>query len=561
MMIFTQWPPRLLRWTVTVVLVIAVLAPTTDSSNVRRRLRKPTSSKSVSTSVTSSVSRSSDQIISASVNRPKIRGRPSIASRKSSAAIDNSVGTEDHKDKDGYKIVCYYTNWSQYRTKIGKFVPEDIQPDLCTHIIFAFGWLKKGKLSSFESNDETKDGKTGLYDRINALKKANPKLKTLLAIGGWSFGTQKFKDMSATRYARQTFIYSAIPYLRDRNFDGLDVDWEYPKGGDDKKNFVLLLKELREAFEAEAQEVKKPRLLLTAAVPVGPDNIKSGYDVPAVASYLDFINLMAYDFHGKWERETGHNAPLYAPSSDSEWRKQLSVDHASHLWVKLGAPKEKLIIVTSINLIAQVGKRDRSQRAPSSDSEWRKQLSVDHASHLWVKLGAPKEKLIIDDFIRAPKKKLIIGEYSLILLQLPSSDSEWRKQLSVDHASHLWVKLGAPKEKLIIGEYLDTLLQLPSSDSEWRKQLSVDHASHLWVKLRAPKEKLIIVTLLQLPSSDSEWRKQLSVDHASHLWVKLGAPKEKLIIGKYLVYTVAIEVLMQSDVTISVGCIDATYCK
>jgi hypothetical protein len=42
--------------------------------------------------------------------------------------------------------------------------------------------------------------------------------------------------------------------------------------------------ELREAFEAEAQEVKKPRLMLTAAVAVGPDNIKSGYDVPAVSS-------------------------------------------------------------------------------------------------------------------------------------------------------------------------------------------------------------------------------------------------------------------------------------
>jgi GH18 family chitinase len=60
--------------------------------------------------------------------------------------------------------------------------------------------------------------------------------------GGWSFGTQKFKDVSSTRYARQTFIYSAIPYLRERGFDGLDMDWEYPKGGDDKKNFVLLLK-------------------------------------------------------------------------------------------------------------------------------------------------------------------------------------------------------------------------------------------------------------------------------------------------------------------------------
>lgn len=60
--------------------------------------------------------------------------------------------------------------------------------------------------------------------------------------GGWSFGTQKFKDMSATRYARQTFIYSAVPFLRQRSFDGLDIDWEYPKGGDDKKNYVLLLK-------------------------------------------------------------------------------------------------------------------------------------------------------------------------------------------------------------------------------------------------------------------------------------------------------------------------------
>lgn len=48
--------------------------------------------------------------------------------------------------------------------------------------------------------------------------------------------------MSATRYARQTFIYSAIPFLRARTFDGLDLDWEYPKGTDDKKNFVLLLK-------------------------------------------------------------------------------------------------------------------------------------------------------------------------------------------------------------------------------------------------------------------------------------------------------------------------------
>ncbi|XP_012260741.1 probable chitinase 10 [Athalia rosae] len=311
----------------TLCVAILLLSLFDNAEAARKRLRRPTTARPVI---------SSDQEVSASVNRFKI-----TRDRLSSKGTKNELQATSPND---HKIVCYYTNWSQYRTKIGKFMPEDIQPDLCTHIVFAFGWLKKNKLTSFESNDETKDGKLGLYERIMTLKKANPSLKILLAIGGWSFGTQKFKEMSSSRYARQTFIYSAIPYLRHRNFDGLDMDWEYPKGGDDKKNFVLLLKELREAFEAEAQERKKSRLLLTAAVPVGPDNIKSGYDVPAVSSYLDFINLMAYDFHGKWEKETGHNAPLYASSLDSEWQKQLSVDNAASVWVRLGAPKEKLII-------------------------------------------------------------------------------------------------------------------------------------------------------------------------------------------------------------------------
>lgn len=81
------------------------------------------------------------------------------------------------------KVVCYYTNWSQYRPNQGKFVPEDIDPDICTHIIFAFGWLKKSKISAHDPTDETKGGKKGLYERTTELKLKNPKLKVLLAIG------------------------------------------------------------------------------------------------------------------------------------------------------------------------------------------------------------------------------------------------------------------------------------------------------------------------------------------------------------------------------------------
>lgn len=199
-------------------------------------------------------------------------------------------------------------------------------------------------MTSFESSDIVdNNGRAGLYQRVVGLKAKNPKLKVLLAIGGWSFGTAKFKTMAENRFSRQTFIFSAIPFLRKHDFDGLDMDWEYPKAND-KDNFSNLLKEIRQAFEFEAEETGNERLLLTAAVPVGPDNVRGGYNVPEVSKWLDIINLMAYDFHGKWEKQAGHNAPLYAPSSDSEWRKQLSVSFAAQMWTRLGADKSKMVI-------------------------------------------------------------------------------------------------------------------------------------------------------------------------------------------------------------------------
>jgi len=264
--------------------------------------------------------------------------------RSDSAPSSNSINSISPSAKaGGYKLVCYYTNWSQYRPTIGKFLPEYIDPFMCTHLIFAFGWLKNGKLSSFEENDDTVGGKVGLYDRVVGLKSKNPNLKVLLAIGGWSFGTAKFKEVAKSRFSRQTFVFSAVSFLREHNFDGLDMDWEYPKSSD-KDNFSALLTELRQAFDYEAEDSGDEALLLSAAVPVGPDNVRGGYDVPAVAAALDFVNLMAYDFHGKWESQAGHNAPLNAPSSDSEWRKQLSVEFAAKMWTRLGTPKEKLVI-------------------------------------------------------------------------------------------------------------------------------------------------------------------------------------------------------------------------
>lgn len=128
-----------------------------------------------------------------------------------------------------------------------------------------------------------------------------------MAVGGWNEGSTNYSTMALAPETREAFINSAYDYVTKYNFDGFDLDWEFPakRGGkkEDKENFVLLIKEMKQKFS-------KRKLLVTAALSAGPDTIDVSYDVPQVSKYLDLINLMCYDYHGAWDKTVGPNAPL-----------------------------------------------------------------------------------------------------------------------------------------------------------------------------------------------------------------------------------------------------------
>uniref|UniRef100_A0AC35FQC0 GH18 domain-containing protein n=1 Tax=Panagrolaimus sp. PS1159 TaxID=55785 RepID=A0AC35FQC0_9BILA len=191
---------------------------------------------------------------------------------------------------------CYFSDWAHYRPDKGRYEPEMYIPGTCTHIFFAFAKVNDDFTAGAYDDEDTDSGPNGgYYKRVNNLKSQQPGLITILSFGGWSAGTDTFKKLAADEGHRQTFINSALQFINHYGFDGIDIDWEYPKG-DDYNNYVTLLKELKQADNSK---------LLTAAVTADAETVDEGYNVKEMAKHLDYVNVMTYDFHGDWEQQTG----------------------------------------------------------------------------------------------------------------------------------------------------------------------------------------------------------------------------------------------------------------
>jgi chitinase len=251
----------------------------------------------------------------------------------------NIKNTEVKNEKE-HMVVSYVAGYRDF-----DFTTIDVSG--ITHINYAFANIRNGEVVF----DTTKiDGKRlTSYDieKLNSLKTKNPELKVLVSVGGWSW-SKGFSDAALTEQSRLSFAKSCVNFVNEYNLDGIDLDWEYPNQigagnihrPEDVQNFTLMLKAVREQLdEFSEKEEKGKHYLLTIAS--GADKAYvDNVEMNEIHKYLDFLNIMTYDFYNGLHKVTGHHSN-YLPSAWPE-KDMNSVVNAVDMHVNAGFPVEKI---------------------------------------------------------------------------------------------------------------------------------------------------------------------------------------------------------------------------
>jgi GH18 family chitinase len=197
------------------------------------------------------------------------------------------------RDLSAHYLVGYMPSWQG--------AVEDIQYAKLTHINYAFALPSAagdGGLASLENPSKLQR----IVERAHA-----DGVKVGIAVGGWSdLKNPGFEGLSASASGRENFADNLLRLIRTYDLDGVDIDWEYPRGLVQSQQYNLMMHLLAERLHAVGK-------FLSAAVADGAEN---GAAIPAeIFHYIDFLNIMAYDGDG----EDGHSPYSLAESALDYW--------------------------------------------------------------------------------------------------------------------------------------------------------------------------------------------------------------------------------------------------
>ncbi len=265
-------------------------------------------------------------------------------------------GTECMGDDHPRRIIGYYTSWRTGKNGLPAYLAGDLPWEKLTHINYAFASINKSDFSMQVDDSATKmtwenvpgaemDPSLpyqGHFNLLSKFKKQYPDVKTLISVGGWAETggfypmTTDLASCSVNMEGIKAFNKSAVDFIRQYDFDGVDIDYEYPSSMKDSgnpvdfeqsnkcrgqlwDNYMVMMTELRKALDKAGEEDGR-RYMLTIASPSSGYLLRGMQDF-AMQDVLDYVNIMSYDLHGTWNEFVGPQAALFDDGKDAELAK------------------------------------------------------------------------------------------------------------------------------------------------------------------------------------------------------------------------------------------------
>lgn len=273
--------------------------------------------------------------------------------------INKSPIEQENKTIEPLQFGQYYSNWSPYKPY--EFDPSDMDLRQTTHVYYSFIGIDEktckvylmDKFSDTEFTNKKlrkKHRPQGLIMEFNTLRgkvrenKHSPNeiepdksnhsnsleinqksknFKFIMSIGGWSHA-KSFHKLAQSKECLNTFVASCVDMVLANGFDGIDIDWEYPRNKKEYQAYVTIFKRLRVAFDNLEKQIfgmnyktDNRWFYLSTAIPCDIDILKELH-LKEIEPLVDGFNLMAYDLSGEWSQKTAYQSNLYSYDCDNE---------------------------------------------------------------------------------------------------------------------------------------------------------------------------------------------------------------------------------------------------
>lgn len=250
------------------------------------------------------------------------------------------------------QIIGYYASWQMYK-RAGAVIPEAL--DYSRYTILNYSFFAPDKDGYIEGVDPWADSillrgkidwskpQPAYYPNTSLIDFAHLwGVKVMISIGGWTL-SDNFPEVANDPVKRARFASECNRLIKEYQFDGIDIDWEYPcyeehsgRPDVDKRNFTLFMKAIRDSIDVLGKTHDR-HYLLTAAFGANTSQMDC-IEYEEVSKFMDYINMMTYDFNGTWTDIAAHNSPLYAPEKGYEG----SLDEAYKLLMERNVPSKKI---------------------------------------------------------------------------------------------------------------------------------------------------------------------------------------------------------------------------